>query len=80
MQLYSPDNFQYLNQSRCYTVDGMDDVKEYGDMRNAMDVIEIPRVTQDSIFRLVAGILHIGNMTFYENEKGNAVVADQQGM
>ena len=58
----------------------MDDVKEYGDMRNAMDVIEIPRVTQDSIFRLVAGILHIGNMTFYENEKGNAVVADQQGM
>jgi myosin heavy subunit len=31
--LYSADHFQYLNQSGCYNVDGMDDVAEYQAMR-----------------------------------------------
>lgn len=33
MQLFTPDNFHYLNQSQCYTVDGIDDVKEFADTR-----------------------------------------------
>ena len=32
-QLYSADHFTYLNQSGCYTVDGMDDTAEYQAMR-----------------------------------------------
>jgi myosin heavy subunit len=33
MQLYAPENFNYLNQSACYTVDGIDDIKEFADTR-----------------------------------------------
>lgn len=77
-QLYSADNFFYLNQSGCYTADGIDDVKEYHAMRNAMNVINIPADHQQGILRLVAGILHIGNMTFHEDNKGNAVISDPQ--
>jgi myosin heavy subunit len=44
-----------------------------------MGVIGISSQDQDSIFRLLAGALHIGNMGFYENEKGNAVISDPQG-
>ena len=43
-----------------------------------MNIIGITPQEQDNIFRLVAGILHIGNLTFYEDGKGNAVVQEQQ--
>ncbi len=32
-QLYTADNFYYLNQSQCYTVDGMNDAEDYGHVR-----------------------------------------------
>ncbi len=35
---------------------------------------------QRSIFSLVAGILHLGNVSFYDNGKGTAAVADENGM
>ena len=76
LQLYAPEHFGYLNQSQCYQVDGIDDIQEYKDTRNAMDIIGINKQEQDNIFRLVAGILHMGNMTFYEDNKGNAVIQD----
>ncbi len=36
-QLYSADNFNYLNQSGCYTVDGINDAKEFADTRVCSD-------------------------------------------
>jgi myosin heavy subunit len=43
-----------------------------------MNVIGIPPAEQDSVFRLVAGILHLGNLYFSEGGKGDAVIADPQ--
>lgn len=43
-----------------------------------MNIIGITPQDQQNIFRLVAGILHIGNLSFYEDGKGNAVVQEQQ--
>ena len=102
-QLYSADNFFYLNQSACYQVDGIDDVQEYNDTRvqsskwqlivmqltvlffslilfiqNAMNVIGMSQTEIDSVFQMVAAVLHIGNITFYEDNKANAVIGDQQ--
>ena len=31
--LYGPENFNYLRQSQCYTVNGVDDAKEFADTR-----------------------------------------------
>jgi len=78
LQLYAPEHFFYLNQSACYAVDGIDDIQEYRDTRNAMNVIGISAQNQDTIFKLVAGILHMGNLSFTEDGKGNAVIADPQ--
>jgi len=76
LQLYAPEHFYYLNQSQCYTADGIDDIKEYRDTRNAMNIIGISQQNQDTIFKLVAGVLHLGNMSFNEDGKGNAVIRD----
>lgn len=42
-----------------------------------MRVIGLSEAEQDDIFRMLAAILWIGNVTFVENDEGNAAIADQ---
>ncbi len=77
MQLYAPENFNYLSQSACYVVDGIDDIKEFADTRNAMNVMGMTAEEQKQVFHLVAGILHLGNVAFYDGGKGTAAVHDE---
>jgi myosin-1 len=58
--------FHYLNQSGCFSVDNIDDVQEFKDVKHAMDVIGINKQEQDNIFSVVAGILWLGNIAFHE--------------
>ncbi|KAK9671716.1 hypothetical protein RND81_12G049800 [Saponaria officinalis] len=67
-KLDNPRTFHYLNQSNCYEVNAIDDAKEYVATRRAMDVVGISPHEQDGIFRVVAAILHLGNIEF---QKGN---------
>ncbi|KAE8664852.1 transcription factor MYC4-like [Hibiscus syriacus] len=60
----NPRTFHYLNQSNCYELDGIDDSKEYTATRRAMEIVGISSVEQDAIFRVVAAILHLGNIEF----------------
>ncbi|XP_020591661.1 myosin-12 [Phalaenopsis equestris] len=66
----NPQNFRYLNQSNCYEVANVDDAREYLLTRHAMDVVGINQEEQDAIFRVVAAILHLGNIEF---EKGKEI-------
>ncbi|XP_048583332.1 uncharacterized protein LOC5501785 isoform X2 [Nematostella vectensis] len=75
--LAEPSYYYYLNQSGTYTVDGTDDVKEYEETRKAMDVIGISDEIQADVLALVAGVLHLGNISFRED--GNyAVPLDEE--
>nr|XP_023884762.1 myosin-12-like [Quercus suber]POE70253.1 myosin-12 [Quercus suber] len=69
-KLGDPRTFHYLNQSNCYEVANVDDAREYLETRNAMDIVGISPDEQDAIFRVVAAILHLGNIDFI---KGNEV-------
>jgi len=64
--LTQPDYYFYLNQSGCYDVDGVNDVQEYKDTRNAMYTMGITEEDQATILQIVAGILHLGNIAFTE--------------
>ncbi|XP_010475122.1 PREDICTED: myosin-7 [Camelina sativa] len=68
-KLGKPSTFRYLNQSNCYALDGLDDSKEYIATRKAMDVVGINSEDQDAIFRVVAAILHLGNIEFAKGEE-----------
>ncbi|THU47876.1 hypothetical protein C4D60_Mb09t20270 [Musa balbisiana] len=68
-KLGSPRTFHYLNQSKCYELDGVDDAKEYLETKNAMDIIGITADEQDAIFRVVAAILHLGNVEFADGKE-----------
>ncbi|KAJ4805624.1 Myosin [Rhynchospora pubera] len=66
--------FHYLNQSDCINLDALDDAKEYLDTRRAMDVVGINNEEQDAIFRVVAAILHLGNVEFSDGEENDSSV------
>ncbi|XP_062166607.1 myosin-8-like [Alnus glutinosa] len=68
-KLGNPRAFHYLNQSNCYELDGVDDSKEYLATRKAMDVVGISSDEQDAIFRVVAAILHLGNVEFAKGKE-----------
>ncbi|MQL71295.1 hypothetical protein Taro_003629 [Colocasia esculenta] len=68
-RLGNPRSFHYLNQSNCYELDGVDDSKEYMETRRAMDIVGISSEEQDAIFRVIAAILHLGNVEFSKGKE-----------
>jgi myosin-1 len=71
------DYYFYLNQSGTYTVDGIDDKKEFDDTLHAMDVMGITGEKQADLFCIVAGIMHLGNIAFVE--QGNYAMPEDYG-
>ncbi|ONM53004.1 Myosin-6 [Zea mays] len=67
-------SFHYLNQSSCIKLDAMDDASEYIITRRAMDIVGISSDEQDAIFRVVAAILHLGNVEFSEGSEADSSV------
>ncbi|XP_043705630.1 myosin-6-like isoform X1 [Telopea speciosissima] len=71
-KLGNPRTFHYLNQTNCYELDGVDDAKEYLATRRAMEVVGISSDEQDAIFRVVAAVLHLGNIEFKKGEEADS--------
>ncbi|KAL9242136.1 hypothetical protein vseg_016167 [Gypsophila vaccaria] len=78
-KLESPEKYNYLNQTNCYKLDGVDDAEEYLATRRAMDIVGIYSDDQDAIFRVVAAILHLGNVNFSKGEEvDSSVLKDEK--
>ncbi|KAF2187846.1 hypothetical protein K469DRAFT_737953 [Zopfia rhizophila CBS 207.26] len=72
-----PQSYVYTSRSKCYDVPGIDDHADFQDTLNAMKVIGLAQAEQDNIFRMLAAILWLGNVSFTEDDSGNAAIADQ---
>ncbi|KAH9665086.1 Myosin-17 [Citrus sinensis] len=78
-KLGSPKSFHYLNQSNCYELDGVSDAHEYLATRRAMDIVGISDQEQEAIFRVVAAILHLGNIDFAKGKEiDSSVIKDEK--
>ncbi|KAL4925513.1 class I myosin myoA [Aspergillus undulatus] len=75
--IQQPQSYLYTSRSKCYDVPGVDDVGEFQDTLNAMNVIGMSEAEQDNVFRMLAAILWIGNVQFAEDDSGNAAITDQ---
>ncbi|GAA6092394.1 unconventional myosin-If, partial [Tachysurus ichikawai] len=64
--IMTPDYYNYLNQSGTYKVDGTNDSSDFHETMEAMQVIGIPGEDQMQALQIVAGILHLGNVSFIE--------------
>ncbi|KAH6818341.1 myosin family protein with Dil [Perilla frutescens var. frutescens] len=78
-KLESPETFHYLNQSKCYKLDGVNDSEEYLATRRAMDIVGISDSEQEAIFKVVAAILHLGNIEFAKGKEfDSSVIKDEK--
>ena len=72
LRLKASTEFAYLSASSCHVLDGVDNATEYRATRRAMDVVGIERAEQDAVMRVVAGVLHLGNVTFDDDDSDAA--------
>ncbi|XP_060182652.1 myosin-11-like [Lycium barbarum] len=77
-KLEHPKSFRYLNQSKCYELVGVSDAEEYLATRRAMDVVGISKQDQEAIFRVVAAILHLGNIDFAKGKEVDSSVIKEE--
>ncbi|KAG9142902.1 hypothetical protein Leryth_016271 [Lithospermum erythrorhizon] len=78
-KLSDPKSFHYLNQSNCYELVGISDAEDYLATIRAMDIVGISKQEQDAIFRVVAAILHLGNLEFSKGKEiDSSVLKDEK--
>ncbi|KAK7205835.1 P-loop containing nucleoside triphosphate hydrolase protein [Myxozyma melibiosi] len=74
--IQQPESYTYTSASKCTSVDGIDDLDDYKETVKAMEIIGLHESEQDSIFKILAIILWLGNLDFVENGEGNASIRD----
>ncbi|KAH7318783.1 putative myosin MYO2 [Stachybotrys elegans] len=56
------EQFEYLSQGNCPTIDGVDDKAEFEATKKSLHTIGVDADKQTAIFKLLAGLLHLGNV------------------
>lgn len=62
--IQNANRFNYLSKSECYNVDGINDANDFQEIKSAMETINLTENDRLNIFKVIAGILHLGNIKF----------------
>jgi myosin-1 len=60
--------YRYLSLSGCYSVDTINDKSDFSAVIAALKTLQFPDEVVSQVWRLVAGILHLGQISFSEGE------------
>ena len=75
LKLQDAAMFDYTNPNHqgVATIDGVKDDVEFDELQHSMNTLHFSKEEQNSIFRIVAGVLHFGNLKFsvMENATGD---------
>ena len=68
--------YNYINKSGCYTVNGVDEHEALTEFRDALKIFDISPEIEDKMFRILASVLHLGNVCFKGDDKADWANAD----
>ncbi|KAL6628638.1 P-loop containing nucleoside triphosphate hydrolase protein [Neocallimastix sp. 'constans'] len=74
--LDDPENFHYLNQSGCVSLDGVSDKENFRNLKLAFSVLKMNDNQIEGTFKIISGILHLGNVKFTENTSNEGADID----
>ncbi|KAL1363285.1 hypothetical protein AAHE18_03G139400 [Arachis hypogaea] len=73
LNLRAASYYKYLNQSECLMIDGIDDAKKFHQLMKALDIVQICKEDQELIFKVLAAILWLGNISFKVADSENDI-------
>ncbi|RKP28352.1 Myo5 class I myosin [Metschnikowia bicuspidata] len=74
--IQGPETYEYTSAAKCVDADGIDDTHDFQETLAAMHTIGLTQLEQYNIFRMLAVVLWLGNVSFVEDDIGNAQVRD----
>uniref|UniRef100_A0A453BAQ9 Myosin motor domain-containing protein n=1 Tax=Aegilops tauschii subsp. strangulata TaxID=200361 RepID=A0A453BAQ9_AEGTS len=74
--LRSANYYNYLKQSSCLRIDGVDDAKRFSSLLGALDIVQISGENQMELFSMLAVVLWLGNISFSVIDNENHVEVD----
>ncbi|ESR65236.1 hypothetical protein CICLE_v10007271mg [Citrus x clementina] len=79
LNLKVANDYNYLNQSECLTIDGVDDAQNFHNLMEALDIVLIRKEDREQTFAMLAAVLWLGNISFQviDNENHVEVIADE---
>jgi myosin-5 len=78
--LIAVEHFDYLNQGGAPVIDGLDDAKEFNDTRKSLTRLGVPEKVQTSLWKILASLLHIGNIKITATRTDSVLSADEPSL
>ncbi|KAL5986854.1 hypothetical protein ACLOJK_015188 [Asimina triloba] len=77
LNLKSANDYEYLKQSECLTIEDIDDARRFHILMDALDAVQVCQEDQENAFEMLAAVLWLGNISFsvIDNENHVEVVA-----
>ncbi|KAK1760727.1 P-loop containing nucleoside triphosphate hydrolase protein [Echria macrotheca] len=74
------EQFEYLNQGNTPTIDGVDDKAEFNATKQSLKTIGVSDAQQSEIFKLLAGLLHLGNVKIGASRTESVLAASEPSL
>ncbi|XP_028287990.1 unconventional myosin-XV [Parambassis ranga] len=75
LYLQEAETYYYLNQGGDCTIEGKDDGEDFRRLLSAMDILCFTPEEQNSIYRVLSSVLHLGNIYFQPHQAEGQEVA-----
>ncbi|XDV29444.1 hypothetical protein PO909_032573 [Leuciscus waleckii] len=79
LKLGKADNFHYTKQGKNPVIDGIDDAKEMSTTKNAFTLLGVNESYQMGLFRILASILHLGNVEVKDRDSDSSIIPPNNG-
>lgn len=74
------EQFEYLNQGNAPVIDGMDDKAEFEATKKSLHTIGVTEAQQADIFKLLAGLLHLGNVKITASRNDSVLAPNEPSL